>query len=271
LHKDVEAALWAWVNFGGIGARTRRGCGALFCAQLAPKNLDDVGRWFQAHSKKYELAPAGEPAWPILANLPRIAGRLEKPQQAWISAIAAMRTFRQGEGVGRNPGVGGRPGRSRWPEADSIRALTGAGDPKHMEPVTIKDAKTHPAFPRARFGLPIVFHFKGEPIGTKEGVELYPKLGNEQFTRMSSPLILRPLGVGDGTQAVPMILRLRAPGPVELRLTKGGVDPVLSLENIDRKDLAAYPNSPLKPKATSALDAFLLFAETRGFKKVVLA
>lgn len=30
VEKDVEAAIWAWVNFGGLGARTRRGCGTLF-------------------------------------------------------------------------------------------------------------------------------------------------------------------------------------------------------------------------------------------------
>jgi len=30
LHQDVETAVWAWVNFGGLGARTRRGCGSLF-------------------------------------------------------------------------------------------------------------------------------------------------------------------------------------------------------------------------------------------------
>ncbi len=27
--RDVEPALWAWVNFGGLGSRTRRGCGAI--------------------------------------------------------------------------------------------------------------------------------------------------------------------------------------------------------------------------------------------------
>ena len=29
--KEVIPALTAWINFGGIGARTRRGCGSLYC------------------------------------------------------------------------------------------------------------------------------------------------------------------------------------------------------------------------------------------------
>ncbi len=33
-RKDVEAALWAWETFGGIGARTRRGFGALRCTRV---------------------------------------------------------------------------------------------------------------------------------------------------------------------------------------------------------------------------------------------
>lgn len=36
LKKEVEAALWAWINFGGVGARTRRGCGSLYCAKYSP-------------------------------------------------------------------------------------------------------------------------------------------------------------------------------------------------------------------------------------------
>src|SRR5205085_1302593 len=31
---DVAAALWAWETFGGIGARTRRGFGALHCTNV---------------------------------------------------------------------------------------------------------------------------------------------------------------------------------------------------------------------------------------------
>ncbi|MGH8614681.1 MAG: type III-B CRISPR module RAMP protein Cmr1, partial [Gammaproteobacteria bacterium] len=43
IQSDVEAAVWAWVNFGGIGARTRRGCGALFSKDFAPSSVDSLG------------------------------------------------------------------------------------------------------------------------------------------------------------------------------------------------------------------------------------
>ena len=40
--KELESAVWAWVNFGGIGARTRRGCGSLFCSTYAPNSLAEL-------------------------------------------------------------------------------------------------------------------------------------------------------------------------------------------------------------------------------------
>ena len=43
---EIEAALWAWETIGGVGARTRRGFGALKCMRLIEngqeKKLDEV-------------------------------------------------------------------------------------------------------------------------------------------------------------------------------------------------------------------------------------
>ncbi|MCP1392984.1 MAG: type III-B CRISPR module RAMP protein Cmr1, partial [Methanothrix harundinacea] len=36
ISRDVEEAIWAWTYFGGLGARTRRGSGALYCNGFAP-------------------------------------------------------------------------------------------------------------------------------------------------------------------------------------------------------------------------------------------
>lgn len=64
-REEVAAALWAWECFGGVGARTRRGCGALRCEHAleqsaakpetpmtvsAPASAapDDVRRWLRA-------------------------------------------------------------------------------------------------------------------------------------------------------------------------------------------------------------------------------
>jgi CRISPR-associated protein Cmr1 len=50
-YQDVDAAVWAWVNFGGLGSRTRRGCGALYCEELAPRSGDssDIKAWYSFH------------------------------------------------------------------------------------------------------------------------------------------------------------------------------------------------------------------------------
>ena len=59
---EVEAAVWAWVNFGGLGARTRRGCGTLFSSRLAP--TDPVRSWYQQKIKGFEIPAATVRDWP---------------------------------------------------------------------------------------------------------------------------------------------------------------------------------------------------------------
>ncbi len=80
-----------------------------------------------------------------------------------------------------------RPGRSHWTEPDAIRRLTGQSCPSHS-----KHHLTIDKFPRAVFGLPIIFHFKDR--GDPEDTTL--KLQNHD--RLTSPLILRPYECADG-------------------------------------------------------------------------
>ena len=42
LKHDIHAALWAWESFGGVGARTRRGFGALHLEKIDGKSNVDV-------------------------------------------------------------------------------------------------------------------------------------------------------------------------------------------------------------------------------------
>ena len=44
LWPQVEPAVWAWVNFGGLGGRTRRGCGAIRCKASCPRGSHPSGR-----------------------------------------------------------------------------------------------------------------------------------------------------------------------------------------------------------------------------------
>ena len=173
----VECLRW-WASFGGVGARTRRGLGAFKAscddADLKPVLSDEVqtlGGWI-------------------------VTGRpTNDPQGAWRSAVGALESFRQGPGVGRSRKAGtgaNRPGASNWPEAEAIRDLANKAKPAPKD-----DEEAF--FPRAAFGLPIVFQFKGEKY-------LNDTLEHESHERMASPLILRPYF--NGREYCPMALLL---------------------------------------------------------------
>jgi CRISPR-associated protein Cmr1 len=230
--KHVEPAIWAWVNFGGLGSRTRRGCGAIkgrevefnskgkrgtILKELLPKDARDLAGMWQHYMP--ELFPLRD--WPTMAE--RVSVRtVEQPADAipvWDWLIGRFRHFRQGEGLARNPRQQGsnRPGRSRFSEPETIRRVTASHFTPHARLPQIPDD----AFPRAELGLPIVFQFKdqGEPPDTV----LYPGNDSEgkQRERMASPLILKPLAL-QGGKAIPLIpLTPQWPGSPPKRGCKG--------------------------------------------------
>ena len=170
----LETLRW-WVNFGGIGARTRRGCGAFVVKDSSnpvfkqPLSIDEVMK----AGCKLVLRPSTNHA--LLA---------------WKEAVQRLRDFRQGVGIGRNHPSSDttKPdGCSRWSEPDEIRRITRTHSDRHKP--------EHPAgdlFARGVFGMPIIFHFVGgdEPADTT----LQPKCKE----RMASPLIIRPVWDGKG-------------------------------------------------------------------------
>ena len=163
------------------------------------------------------------------------------------------------------------PGRSRWPEPEGIRRATGARFRKHARLASIPDD----VYPRAEFGLPIIFHFKDNDKGEPPDTELVPLVNGQPRQRMASPLILRPL-VLDSRKAVPMALLLKAPPLYNAALNQ--VKPSRHIEDRAIRDAraAAYPNSPLGPEKAgalprsacgSALEAFLAYLCERGLKR----
>ena len=280
LKDDIEAAVWAWVNFGGLGARTRRGCGALYCSTLSPspKDVNSLKDWYKRCLDKYSIELSTETrGWPVLPDHIKILihknNRGVAPLEAWAKSVNAMQKFRQGLGIGRQRKSGGGAGRSLWPEADSLRNITGQAHKSFQNRITgNKDA-----FPRAEFGLPIVFHFKNGPRKGERwrpgydpaDCELLPPCDLE---RMSSPLILKPLAVSPD-QAVSIILPLRTnlPGGVTVKYTDASNKvrkKFLGEDYISGSHLAAYTNSPLRfaSSSGSALEAFLAYARSReGF------
>jgi CRISPR-associated protein Cmr1 len=264
-HKDidfarqVEPAIWAWVHFGGLGSRTRRGCGAIVCKALAPKDRNDL----LAKLKTFLQAPSG-PAreWPTLAESILVGRECSTGMAAWDHVIKLFRDFRQGVGLGRNPGERlNRPGRSRWPEPETIRRVTRQRLARHSRLTHIPDD----AFPRAELGLPIVFHFQeqGDPPDTV----LYPNGGRE---RMASPLILKPLALAND-KFVPLIVRLKTPLLSGVDLRQGERSLPLPQPTILRDPkLATYRDSPMQNRSPSgsALQAFLAYAKSQEFTEV---
>ncbi len=271
---DIKAAIWAWTNFGGIGSRTRRGCGALFCQETAPTDIASISKWYRDHLLTCSLDQQKQRAWPTLPANILIDSTNGKPIDQWAKAIEVMRVFRQGVGIGRNQGSSDRakmPGRSRWPEPEAIRRFSKSRLPRHQPLNGIPDN----AFPRAEFGLPIVFHFKdGQKKDDWNGEFRDPpesELCPAGSMRMASPIILRPFAVGDGRMAVSLIMRLNTEPlhQVELKV-RGKTIHTAGQDGIRNPELANYRSSPMSGLTAtgSALEAFVNFAKDNKFKEV---
>jgi CRISPR-associated protein Cmr1 len=252
---EVMTAFRAWILFGGIGARTRRGLGALHCPALFPQPIDRQGQWFRREwQNTWKLPPSGPRPWPVLADAPLLSAPLPGARAAWAKALHQLREFRQGYGTGRD-GEPRNPGRSFWPEADSLRMITGRGEYHHMSSLTVDE----PAFPRTELGMPIVMRFKGKEDGLND-CNLEPAEPEMRTSRMASPIILRPLPV-PGNQYVALVLGLLARKPAGVYIPKlFGKEYWRGASEIERPDLATYPDSPMKGTNGSALDAFMAFA-----------
>jgi CRISPR-associated protein Cmr1 len=257
LRSEVEAALWAWETFGGIGGRTRRGFGAIELLQI-----EENGK--QRSVKKYRKETAedriredlrkhllpNKACHAELLHLPRLPKEpvfriraAKDVKEAWEVAVEKLRSFRQFR-RDKKTGKESPYGKSKWPEPDEIRRLSG-----NLQTSIVRK------FPRAVFGLPIIFHFPQEKRAIPNAT-LKPK----EFDRLASPLILRPIACEDG--AVAMALILETP-----RLPKRGLE--LEMENekfnadakLDSKEAAVLTENGLDvlQNKTDVLEAFLDF------------
>ncbi len=185
---ELELALDAWLAFGGLGGRTRRGFGAVSSTSRCV-DPEDVLKRVAALRGTSGLAGVPSLNGARVAILTRVPQAGQNADDVLGAAIERLRLFRQGRkdrgGLGRNlpsdPKDAKKAGRSLWPEAEQIRALTKNSESRHRTPrVGVA------AFPRSVFGMPIIFHFQDgdEP----DNSTLVPK--NKE--RLASPLIIRP-------------------------------------------------------------------------------
>jgi len=168
--KDIQAALWAWETFGGVGARTRRGFGAIHLQKVTggKRNLPSPGDfhlWMTRNLREYVVPQKHILAIPTLSQNLRykVTYPNANPLIIWNSLIRKLSQFRQRTNQ-----------EQKWPETQAVKDLLMG---KKLEP--------EQKFPKAAFGLPIVFQVENDNL-TLEGAAK----GHE---RLGSPLILKPL------------------------------------------------------------------------------
>jgi CRISPR-associated protein Cmr1 len=271
---DVAAALWAWEIFGGLGARTRRGFGS-----ISPKNITDLlpaaefvkdlNTGLQKHVASGDW-PKGVPHLSRSIDLYRVitigkAGEnFNTAQQSWTYLIGQLKNFRQQRDPAP-PENRYQPGRSRWPEPDSIRLHMedrGRGHPYHQPRLRFKK------YPRSAFGLPIEVKFKTQDERRGDPPKTTVR-GRGTIDRLASPLILRPINCQSEGRKVHLAIAVVLKGP---RLPPGGLalkvrgdlEPI-SGESLDPNEahqiLRADTNEPLLGNETDVLRAFLNYLE----------
>ncbi len=258
LQSDIEAALWAWETFGGIGARTRRGFGAISLVSIdqKPVTLPAINNFESFINQQLKKHVVDVVKWPL--DLPHLSKNLvykstSKPNfttanLVWSHLIRTLRDFRQERNPGSRPN---RPGRSRWPEPDYIRGLTGQHTSSHSP--TNKLNK----FPRAAFGLPIIFQFNPDDYNRNNPYDpnfdprttMLTLSGNSiESDRLASPLILRPIKCSNGYVGLAAILegtqRLLDNAQVKLKTNESTGTPQQKNED--------WPNLAVKLNATEA-------------------
>ncbi len=232
LRDDVEAALWAWIAFGGIGARTRRGVGSLFCDDPRFRPGNNLAEWMRNRATQHigASAPRQSREWPVLAGAHLVVGtRPLDARRGWQECMNFWQVFRQGKPVGSRT-------RSPRPEADSIRRLCGQhyvdpGNPPHSHAPRLPDG-----YARAVLGLPIVLAFRRDQSGPSRNQDPQPHIIEPvgEAVRMASPVIVKPIGVGPG-MAVPVVLLLNTQAEAGTRQLKvGRADGAGTAKPVDR-------------------------------------
>jgi CRISPR-associated protein Cmr1 len=211
---EVYLAVSAWCWYGGIGARSRRGCGSLTADLLTSGGPQPVPQPIVASvTRANDDLTILSGAQYVIG--PPSSGRNMDAISAWNESIKVYQDFRQGMGFARNvgpprkPGGPNMPARSKWPEPETLRNLMGQRLPKHG-PI----AHT-PGFPRAELGLPIIFHFQGNDRRRPNAADVDPADAtlsgpHKAQARFASPVITKAIYLGNGDYR-PLVLVLNAP------------------------------------------------------------
>jgi CRISPR-associated protein Cmr1 len=253
---QIEQAIAAWIFFGGVGARTRRGCGSIALDRsILPSVLPLDASTLQITD--------GD----LLTKIPinyYVGTETTNSLEAWETAVNIYKDFRQKPGFARNlpPPNDNTPGLSRWPEPHSIRRISGRSSRGHEPPPRTPDR----AFPRADLGLPIIFQFKqqdenaGDPHqSTLEGRA--PQPGEPRRMRFASPVITKAHQLPNG-KFVPMIAILDSPRVWALGNLSLSGTPITPSQV---QDTACPPMSEVGK--TDIREGLIVYACRRGFRE----
>ncbi|MFN3684495.1 MAG: type III-B CRISPR module RAMP protein Cmr1 [Fimbriimonadaceae bacterium] len=213
LDDDLLLALAAWLYFGGIGARTRRGFGSLRWAEEAGR-LPSYEQVVRGLGKGCRLPIAGGNGITVLrhgrTSVASEAGWSKAAMEAWRDALSWYEAFRKGNlqpGVSRPPK--GPDSHSRWPEANSVRLIQNR---RQTPESTVKE----PTFPRASLGLPMAV--RSAPTSVHSFQETV--IGVQDEGRWPSTVITKAVFRGDAVE--PTIAVLRGGGPKPDRVVSHG-------------------------------------------------
>lgn len=220
--EHLRRALRAWIAFGGIGARTRRGAGAL-------EVVNDLQDWLPANPEQlrawFAQQPAENPPHTTLAGAVVCLGQARKPNNtdlfkghtAWRELGRFWARLRKGHFV-EDPQTG---------ETMAYTPMAGGKWNDHKTLLALRPNQARIALVKPYLGLPIVYQRLGDSFsGTLEAL-------HAQGKRMASPVILKPIAFADGSLR-PAVVLLKAPPPErikianqELELYIPDADPVL--------------------------------------------
>lgn len=197
--EEVRRTVRAWLAFGGVGTRTRRGLGALRVLESNQqawhsKDLSELKEWFGNLQ--------ASPEYSSLGDARAVFSDTTKPENAWRKLATFWARFRKGHYTGRYPEYSAMGG-AMWEDHTKLKAL----NPRDR---AVSLAKPY-------MGMPIIYQkfsnsFAGEITPALEGREV------AKLNRMASPVILKPVAFADGSvRAMVLVLSGRRPSMVSVK------------------------------------------------------
>jgi CRISPR-associated protein Cmr1 len=213
---DVRAAIWAWEQFGGVGARTRRGLGAVHLESVNGKKIsrpqfNQLAEYIDDQLKVFQVGgqwPVGTPSLqgltvnqynPHGASV-AIIGPNKESISVWEQLLGRYRNFRQERFMRNRNGKYVPYGSSVWPDANGLRSTFGVG----RHPQSDYGEQSHAA--RAQLGLPMVIQFMRDKFDVGGQNNVVQFIVENEVGRHASPAIFRPLRVDGEYAGVLLIL-----------------------------------------------------------------